>query len=293
MSVSGSREAVSSKSPLIEAEDLVNRLADPELRVLDATIEVKTFPVPRIKSGRGAWKRSHIPGATFVDLRQLSAPRTRSYSFTLPSADHFASAMAQLGVGSESSVVVYDSRQNMWAARLWWMLRYFGFDNAAVLNGGWTAWLEGQHPVCSKPCAYTPAEPIVSQVRSELVTDKQGVLDAIGESGTCIISALGRRQHRGERNEYRRRGHIPGARNVTAWEILDRKTQRYRSVDELRGRFSEVLEADRVIVYCGAGIAASSNALALQLLGHPNVALYDGGLVEWNSDRSLPLELGE
>ena len=280
-------------SPLVEADWLADHLGDPDLRVLDATIEVKTFPVPRIKSGRGAWKRSHIPGAAFVDLKQLSAPQTRSYAFTLPSPEHFVSVMAQLGVGPQSRVVVYDSRQNMWAARLWWMLRYFGFDNAAVLNGGWTAWLQAERTVCSKPCSYAPAEPIVPRIRPHLVVDQQSVLDAIGESGTCILSALGRRQHRGERNEYRRRGHIPGARNVTAWEILDRQTQRYRSVDELRDRFSEILGADRIIVYCGAGIAASSNALALQLLGHPNVTLFDGGLVEWNADRSLPLELGE
>ena len=90
-----------------------------------------------------------------------------------------------------------------------------------------------------------------------------------------------------------RKAHIPGARNVTAWEILDRESQRYRSPKELEERFGTILEADRVITYCGSGIAAASDALALHLLGHPRVAVYDGGLVEWNADRSLPLELGE
>ena len=107
------------------------------------------------------------------------------------------------------------------------------------------------------------------------------------------MSALGRRRHRGERNEYGRRGHIPGAKNVTAWQILDRETKRYRPIEELRELFRPMLEAQRVITYCGGGIAASSDAFILHFLGHRNVAVYDGGLIEWCADRDLPLELGE
>ena len=280
-------------TPLLEADWLASHLADPDLRVLDATVHVKVFPIPRIKSGRGDWRRAHIPGAVFADLKKLSDPKKRSYTFTLPTAEHFSTAMAEIGIGVDSRVVIYDSRQNMWAARLWWMLRYFGFDNAAVLNGGWTAWQRGGHPVCSKPCTYPSAQPFTPRVRQDLMVDKQAVLAAIDDPAVSIVSALGRRQHRGERNEYRRRGHIPGATNVTAWEILDRESQRYRPTEELQERFGEILEADRVITYCGSGIAAASDALALHLLGQTKVAIYDGGLVEWNADRSLPLELGE
>ena len=123
--------------------------------------------------------------------------------------------------------------------------------------------------------------------------DKQEVLSAIEDPATCIVSALGRRQHRGERNEYGRRGHIPSAKNVTAWEILDRETMRYRPIDELRALFSPILGTERVITYCGGGVAASSDAFVLTLLGHRNVAVYDGGLIEWCADRTLPHELGE
>jgi len=283
----------SQHKPLVESDWLASRLGDPDLRVLDATIHVRTLPFPFIRSGKREWKRSHIPGAAFADLRKLSEPTKRSYTFTLPSASHFAEEMARLGVGADSRVVVYDSRHNMWAARLWWMLRYFGFDNASVLNGGWAAWQKGGHPECSKSCAYPPAKPFSPQPRPELVVGKQEMIAATECSRTCIVSALGRRQHRGERNEYRRRGHIPGARNVTAWEILDRDTLQYRSKAELLDRFGTILDAERIITYCGSGIAASSDALALHHLGHSNVAIYDGGLVEWNADRTLPLELGE
>lgn len=280
-------------SPLVQADWLASHLGDPDLRIFDATVHVRTLPLPFIRSGRREWKRSHIPGAAFADLRKLSEPTRPSYTFTLPSAEFFAGEMARLGVGSDSRVVVYDSRQNMWAARLWWMLRYFGFDNAHVLDGGWIAWRNGRHPECSKPCAYPPAEPFSPRPREELTVSKQDILAAIDSSETCIVSALGRRQHRGERNEYRRRGHIPGAKNVTAWEILDRDSQKYRPVPELEERFGPVLDAERIIVYCGSGAAASSDALVLHLLGHPRVAIYEGGLVEWCADRSLPLELGD
>ena len=279
--------------PLVETDWLEEHLDEPGLRIIDATVQIKMFPFPRIKSGKAGWKGAHIPGATFADLRQLSDPERPTYSFTIPSSTRFAEEVGRLGIGDDTQVVVYDARENMWAARLWWMLRAFGFTNAAVLNGGWAAWQREGRPICTQSCSYPEASFSPQPCSKNLIVGKEEVLAAINDPATCIVSALGRRQHRGERNEYRRRGHIPGAKNVTAWEILDRETQRYRSPEELRRKFGAVLEADRVITYCGAGIAAASDALALHILGHPRVAVYDGGLAEWCRDRALPLELGD
>ena len=114
------------------------------------------------------------------------------------------------------------------------------------------------------PCHYPPAT-FHALTRPELVVGKQDVLAALGDPAVCLINALGRRQHRGEVNEYGRRGHIPGSRNVTAWEILDRETQCYRFLPELRRKVGSALEADRIITYCGAGAAAASLALDLEL----------------------------
>ncbi|MBW7469482.1 sulfurtransferase [Marinobacter sp. M216] len=278
--------------PLVEPEWLEKHLDDPDLRIVDATVQVKLWPFPHVRSGRRGFKRGHIPGATFADLLKISDPQRPSYTFTMPTAERFADHMGRLGIGNGTRVVLYDGRENMWAARLWWMLRTFGFDDAAVLNGGWKAWRLEDRPVSSKPCEY-PATRFTPHVRPELIVGKEEVLTAIEDPTTCIVNALGRRQHRGERKEYGGRGHIPGAKNVTAWEILDRKTMRYRPAEELRELFRPMLEAERVITYCGGGIASSSDAFILHLLGHPNVAVYDGGLIEWSADRSLPLELGE
>lgn len=287
----GSSEA-RSLDPLVEAEWLEKHLDDPDLRIVDATVQVRLFPFPRVVSGRRKFKRNHIPGAVFADLLKISDPDSPSYTFTMPSAQWFAESMGRLGIGDGTRVVIYDWRENMWAARLWWMLRTFGFDDAAVLNGGWTNWRLEDRPISRKPSEYPPAA-FTPRPRPELNVGKEEVLNAIDDPATCIVSALGRRQHRGERNEYGRRGHIPGARNVTAWEILERTTTRYRPIEELREKFGPILEEERVITYCGGGVAGASDAFILSLLGHQNVAVYDGGLLEWCADRDLPLERGD
>jgi thiosulfate/3-mercaptopyruvate sulfurtransferase len=278
---------------LVSVQWLNEHLDDPDLRVFDATVQVgRRLGIPIVRTGEREWRRGHIPGSGFASLFALSDRDRPKRSMTMPSAQWFAAAIGAVGIGNENQVVVYDRRESMWAARLWWMLRTFGFDRAAVLDGGWTAWQKEGYPTCSVPCRYPPAT-FSATLRPELLASKQDVLAAIGNPDICLINALGRRQHRGEVNEYGRRGHIPGSRNVTAWEILDRENQRYRPLPELRRKVGSALDAKQIITYCGAGAAASSLAHVLVRLGRPDVALYDGGLLEWCADRRLPLETGE
>jgi thiosulfate/3-mercaptopyruvate sulfurtransferase len=278
--------------PLASVEWLAEHVEDPDLRIFDATVQVgRRFGIPVIRSGEREWRRQHIPGSSFADLFTLSDPHRPKRSMTMPTPEWFAARVGELGIANDSEVVAYDRRENMWAARLWWMLRSFGFDKAAVLDGGWHAWRRAGNPVCTRPCAYPPAT-FRPQARPGLVVDKLTVLAAIDDPEVCLINALGRSQHRGDVNEYGRPGHIPGSRNVTAWEILDRETQCYRPLPELRAKLGSALEARAIITYCGAGAAAASLANVLVRLGHPNVAVYDGGLLEWSADPSLPLETG-
>lgn len=278
--------------PLVSVDWLAAQLRDPELRVFDATVQInRLLLLPIIRSGRRDWRQGHIPGAAFADLFALGDPHASRHSFTLPSAEYFADAVGKLGIGSEHRVILYDRRQSMWASRLWWMLRYFGHDKAAVLDGGWAAWQAAGQPTCRLPCECKPAT-FAAHPRLQLAVSKREVLELIGKPRVCLVNALGRRQHRGEVNEYGRRGHIPGSRNVTAWEILDRETGCYRPLPELREKLGAILDAERVVTYCGAGAAAASLANVLVRLGHRNVAIYEGGLYEWCRDRSLPLEMG-
>ena len=278
--------------PLVSAEWLAARIGDPALRVLDTTVDVRRLlGVPVMRSGRRAWRHGHVPGSGFADLVALSDPAAPRRSFTVPTAAHFAAEAGRLGIGDGTYVVAYDSRENMWAARLWWLLRVFGFPDASVLDGGWTAWRAAHLPVCSTPCGHPPRR-FLPRPPGGLVASTSDVLAAMDDPDVGLVNALGRRQHRGEVNEYGRPGHIPGSYNLTAWEVLDRQTQRYRPLDELRAKAAPVLDSKRVITYCGGGVAACSVALVLTRLGHDNVAVYDGGLQEWCADPSLPLELG-
>lgn len=278
--------------PLVSAEWLAGHLHEPRLRVFDTTVQVRRrFFIPTVRTGEREWRRAHVPGSAFASLFALSDPGHPRRSMTMPTAERFAAVIGSLGVSNGDYVVAYDRRENMWAARLWWMLRTFGFDHAAILDGGWTAWQQGGYPTCSARCSYPPGT-FTASPRPAMIASREDVLAAIRNPDICLINALGRRQHRGEVNEYGRPGHIPGSRNVTAWEILDRATQRYRELPELRRKIGSALDAEQVITYCGAGAAASSLAHALVRLGHPRVAVYDGGLLEWCADHSLPLELG-
>jgi thiosulfate/3-mercaptopyruvate sulfurtransferase len=186
--------------------------------------------------------------------------------------------------------VLYDSRANMWAARVWWMLRAFGFDDAAVLDGGWRAWTTDGRPTSTEPARW-PAATFTARPRPGLFVGQDTVRAALDSGRTCLVNALDRAQHRGETQPYGRPGHIAGSSNVPAMELVDGATHRYRPRDELRAAFAEVGErGERVITYCGGGIAASSDAFVLHLLGHDDVAVYDNSLSEWAADPNLPME---
>jgi thiosulfate/3-mercaptopyruvate sulfurtransferase len=213
----------------------------------------------------------------------------------LPPPGQFSAVMSGLGVDDGTRVVVYDSLMNVWAARVWWMLRAFGFDEAAVLDGGWRAWTADGRPVSTDPEPNQTPATFVARPRPGLFVDKDVVLAAIDQREVSVVHALSGEVHRGERQDYHRPGHIPGDHNVPFAELVDPDTHRYLSEDRLCAAFSSVLSAgpERVITYCGGGIAASSDAFVLSLLGVKDVAVYDGSLSEWAADPSLPLVSGE
>ena len=172
---------------LVSGEWLEQHLDDPDLRIIDATVQID--PAVGIESGHADWERSHIPGSVFADLLvDLSEPDP-VVGFKMPPTERFAAAMSRIGVGEGTRVVVYDARENMWAARLWWMLRAFGFDDAAVLDGGWTSWtLEGR-PTSTEQSSYPEAN-FVPRPRPQLIADKEEVLAAIDEDSVCILTTL-------------------------------------------------------------------------------------------------------
>ena len=281
---------------LVDSEWLAGHLDDPAVRVLECTVYLHPADVPggyRVESGRGRWAEGHIPGAGFADLQEDLSDRASRLRFMMPPAAQFAEAMGRYGVGPGVRVVLYDRAVNMWAARVWWMLRAFGFDDAAVLDGGWKKWTRENRPVATDDGA-RPARAFTARPRPALVADKAGVLSALGDERACVLNALTEEQHKGGGVTYGRPGHIAGSGNVPARDLVDPETHAYLPVDVLRKKFAAAgaLDAKRVITYCGGGIAASSDAFALALLGRDDVAVYDASLSEWAADPSLPMATG-
>ncbi|MDX6567857.1 MAG: thiosulfate/3-mercaptopyruvate sulfurtransferase [Gaiellales bacterium] len=283
--------------PLVSDRWLAERLGDPEIVVLDVTVHLDAPTSPHepydVRSGRADWEGAHVPGSRFADLVDaLSAPAA-PYPFTLPAPERFAGAIARLGVGDDTCVITYDTDAGMWAARLWWMLRVFGHDRTAVLDGGLTAWSAAGHPVTAEPAPAPRRMSFTHRFRPELVSGRDEVLAALEDPSVLLVNSLSSELHRGERSLYGRPGHIPGSVNVPARSLLGSEG-RFRDEPGLREQFREsgALEADRVIAYCGGGISAANDALALAVLGRDDVAIYDGSLREWAGDPELPLDTG-
>lgn len=279
---------------LVETDWLAQHLTDPKVVVLDCTVHL--IPNPKttydVVSGRADFENGHIPGAQFLDLQaDLSDPDAK-LRFMLPSVEHFAAAMGRFGVGADTKVVTYSTANVWWASRVWWMLRVFGHDNAAVLNGGWQKWSrEGKAGEIGPGNPRVP-ENFPPRGQRDLMVGKDAVLAAIGDGAVCTLNALQPAQHAGTGgNSYGRPGHIKGSINLPAAHLLDPETNAFLPPAELRRRFAAVGALDRrVITYCGGGIAASADALALVMLGHEDVVLYDASLSEWAVDPSLPME---
>ena len=281
---------------LVQTDWLQTHLGDPDLCVLDCTVFL--IPDPKITyqvvPGRAAFEEAHIPGAQFADLHNDLSDKTQAYRFMLPSAERFAAAMEQLGVGEGKRVVLYSGNTFWWATRVWWMLRIFDFDNASVLDGGLQKWQREGRPVESGPARdASPAHFVVREQR-KLMVDKDTMRAAVGDPAICSINALTPEQHAGTGGvSFGRPGHIAGSVNVPAAHLVDQVTNTLRSPAELRKKFGAADALDRdVLVYCGGGIAASADALALIMLGHERVRLYDASMSEWGFDPSLPMETG-
>jgi thiosulfate/3-mercaptopyruvate sulfurtransferase len=280
---------------LVETEWLAQRLEDPKLRVLDCTTHLPPLPdfsLYDVVPGRADFEKAHVPGAQFVDIEHdVSTPHPRLH-FMLPSPEAFANAMSRLGVGDDTLVVAYSTGNHWWATRMWWMLRVFGHDRAAVLNGGFQKWAREGRPTASGPVAPGAPARFTPKYRPELVAHKQDLLAAIDEDDVCAVNALRPEQHAGTGGvHYGRRGHITGSVNIAAVQHLN-PDQTFKSAPELRALFAPALAKPEVITYCGGGIAATSVALVLAMLGYDRVKVYDNSLTEWAADPSLPMETG-
>ena len=284
---------------LIDTGELETSLGAPELRVVDCTTWLKPAEpgddAPyRVVPGRAEYDAEHIPGAVFLDIQgTISDPDTR-LKFMAPSAERFADSMGAFGIGDDSRVVLYSAGSIMWATRVWWMLRAYGFERASVLDGGWEKWKAEGRPVSSEPAQYPPAR-FTATLRPGQFVDSQYVLSRLNDDGTAMVNALAPEFHLGEGpSRYGRPGRIPGSVNVPAANLLDASNGTFVQLDEVRRLHEEAgITPDRhVVAYCGGGISATVGLFLLHQLGYSDLTLYDGSMGEWAHDPALPIETG-
>jgi thiosulfate/3-mercaptopyruvate sulfurtransferase len=281
-------EPAAQMDTLVTAEWLMEHLDDPDLVVIDATVIVEQDAAGNMRAinGRASFEEGHIPGAGFADLLGDLSDADSQLQFGMPSPEQFAAAMGALGVGDDSRVVIYDNMGSSWAARVWWMLRWIGFDRAALLDGGLNAWTAAGGNLATDAVA-RPARTLSVNLRPELIADQEEVRASIENDTVNLVDSLPEIHFRGEWSMYARPGHIVGASNMPVTSLFDESGQ-FRPDEELGTLFAGDQET-RTITYCGGGIAASANAFALTRLGYTDVAIYAASLEEWAANPENPM----
>ncbi len=265
------------------------------LRIYDASVvfTADSNGRPMAKPGRNAFLDGHIPGARFVDHQIDLSDQESELRYTLLEPANLEVALRGLGINNESSVVIYSTTHLMWATRLWWILRACGLTDVRVLDGGFDAWQAAGQPTTPGEEPAWPHGDLTIDFDPERWADVKEVEASVGSDSVCTVNALTADIHAGSSPiSYGRPGHISGSVNVP-FDSLS-KGSKLLPWDQIRALFTQqdAFMRERVVTYCGGGIAATLAAFALQQLGHPNVAVYDGSLSEWSRDPDRPMETG-
>lgn len=275
--------------PLVSTAWLADRLGDPAIRVVDATLPLVGQP----GDGRDSYRAGHIPGAVFFDINAIADPDT-DLPHMLPTPAAFAEAAAALGLGRDATIVVYDTHGIYSAPRVWWTLRVMGYANVSVLDGGLKAWMAEGRPVETAEPRPTPAM-VAPAFDSSLVRDVEAVRAVLEAGCAQVVDARSAARFRGEAAEPRaglRSGHMPGARNLPFDRVVNADGT-LKSAAELREVFCEVDLGRPIVTTCGSGVTASVLALALARLGRFDVAVYDGSWTEWGGRADTPIVTGD
>jgi thiosulfate/3-mercaptopyruvate sulfurtransferase len=278
---------------LVSTDWLSQHLDDPDLVILDCSVYQESEEGGGFHnvSGRVKYEQGHIPNAGFADLKGELSELNAPIEFAVPAPEQFCVAMGKLGVGDDSRVVLYDAMYSAWAARVWWMLRWVGFDHAALLDGGLQAWINEGRPLDSGTEEHEPQK-LSCHPRPELIANADEVLGAIDDNAVRLIDTLPVELYRGEQPLYARPGHIPSAINLPGLNLLTADGH-IKTTDAMEKEMPEGDRESRNITYCGGGILASLNAFAMTRQGFKDVAVYTASLQEWASDSDKPMVVGD
>ena len=276
---------------LISTAVLASHVDDPAFAIVDCRAKLDD-----LEWGAREHARSHIPGAVHADLtHDLSGPKHGTNGrHPLPDPQALAHFFGRMGIASGVQVVAYDQENGMFASRLWWLLRWLGHDAVAVLDGGFKQWTAEQRAVESGAVARA-ARTFDGSAHAGMAVDAASIAARLGAGGPRLVDARAPERYRGDTEPIDKvGGHIPGARNHFFQWNLDEQGL-FRTPEALRAKIAETIgdvPADQIVCYCGSGVTACHNLLALEHAGLPGAKLYAGSWSEWSSDPKRPIEKG-
>jgi thiosulfate/3-mercaptopyruvate sulfurtransferase len=278
---------------VISSDTVYKHLNDSQWRIIDCR-----YYLEKPQQGEEEYSQSHVPGALYAHLdKDLSSTVVPGVTgrHPLPEVNKLCALFSQWGVDNTVQVVVYDQGPGMIAARLWWMLRWLGHDAVAVMEGGWNKWLEEAKPV-TQEAPVISSRRFTAKVQQHLVASIEDVLASMNNTDMALIDARAADRYRGENETLDPvAGHIPHALSIPFMDHVDSKGC-LRSSDELRALYSAVMgdvPASNAIVYCGSGVTAALNIVALKHAGLGMAKLYPGSWSHWITDENRPIVTDE
>ncbi|CAM4513644.1 sulfurtransferase [Paenibacillus typhae] len=286
---------------------LLARLYDPEQTIVDCR-----FTLGKPQAGRESYEQEHIPGAVYLDLElDLSSPVTEHGGrHPLPDPQVLAARLSRLGISNDTRIVAYDDESGMNAARLWWLLRYLGHEQVFILEDSFGTWKAEKYPVTDHQPIRVPSTFVanvqpqmlagVDEVRTVSEKTVAAMGDTVNSDSTAphpvlpiLIDSRANDRYQGLNETLdKKAGHIPGALNYF-WKNTQNADGSYKSADELQEHFTGLDKDREIIVYCGSGVTACPNVLALEKAGYKNVRLYAGSWSDWISYEDNPIASGE
>jgi thiosulfate/3-mercaptopyruvate sulfurtransferase len=278
-------------STLVSTDQLASRLDDPSWVTIDCR-----YDLTQESWGEAQYRAGHIPGAVYASLsRDLAGPSDgRNGRHPLPGPEAMTQTFGRLGVSAGHQVVAYDQDNGMYASRLWWMLRYMGHDLVAVLDGGFAKWLREGRPTRGGEETREPA-PFGGRPRAAMRLTANQVWARLGDPAMVLVDARAPARYEGREEPLDRvAGHIPGARNhFFGWNLSPDGT--FLAPDALHAKFTGLLgdtPPEHVAMYCGSGVTACHNLLAMERAGFTGMKLFPGSWSEWSADPDKPVATG-
>ena len=274
---------------IVSTRWVLARMYEPEMVIVDCR-----FLLSDPGAGLAAYTKDHIPGAIYLHLEeQLSAPVGKHGGrHPLPDALQLAKTLSKVGINNNSNVVAYDDQGGAYASRLWWLMRYLGHEHVYVMDEGYSAWKNAKFPVSDHQAVRIPSS-FEANIQQDMVVGVEDVQKVVVYGGPLIIDSRESRRYLGlEEPIDAKAGHIPGAINKFWKDVLDEQG-RWKKTDALKEQFAEIDPEQEIIVYCGSGVTACPNVLALTQAGYKNVKLYAGSWSDWISYGENPVVTGE